>query len=137
MRLHHGLKLVAVGFLLLVSAPTALANPVGECQAAMSTQVAVNQCLQNTLAAAQHVLDIALTNAQEKADELDAVTGRTEARPALDQAQTDWQTFRDSNCAVRGAFAGGASGSGQFIAGCAITMTRARADELDALASGG
>jgi uncharacterized protein YecT (DUF1311 family) len=137
MRFHHGLKLAAVGMLLLVSAPAALASPVGECQAAMPTQVAVNQCLQNTLAAAQRVLDVSLTNAQAKADELDTVTGRTEARPALDQSQTDWQTFRDSNCAVPGAFAGGASGSGQFIASCAITMTRERAAELDALAHGG
>jgi uncharacterized protein YecT (DUF1311 family) len=137
MRLHNLVKVASVGVLLLLSAAPALASPVGECQAAMPTQVAVNQCLQNTLAAAQHVLDLSLTNAQQKADELDAVTGRTEARPALDQSQTDWLTFRDSNCAVRGAFAGGASGSGQFIAGCAITMTRERAAELDALASGG
>jgi hypothetical protein len=49
--------------------------------------------LQNTLAAAQHVLDLSLQRAQEKADSLDEVTGRTEARPALDQSQTDWMTL--------------------------------------------
>lgn len=118
----------------LTTAP-ALADPVGECQAVTADQVNTNQCLQNTLAAAHHVLDLALAHAQGTADSLDAVTGREEARPALDQAQADWQTFMQSNCAVRGALAGGASGSGQFIAGCAIEMTRLRAAELDALAS--
>jgi uncharacterized protein YecT (DUF1311 family) len=92
--------------------------------------------LQNTLAAAQHVLNLALQRAQEKADSLDEVTGRTEARPALDQSQTDWMALLQSNCAVRGAFAAGASGSGQFIAACAIQMTRLRAEELDALSNG-
>ena len=113
-----------------------LADPVGECQTATTNQVATNQCLQNTLAAAQHVLDLSLQRAQEKADSLDEVTGRTEARPALDQSQSDWMTLLQSNCAVRGAFAGGASGSGQFIAACAIQMTRLRAEELNALSSG-
>jgi uncharacterized protein YecT (DUF1311 family) len=135
MRIRHMLQIGATG-LLLLSAPPALADPVGECQTALPSQVDANQCLQNTLAAAQHVLDLALTEAQNHADSLDQVTGRTDARPALDQAQADWLTFRDSNCAVRGAFAGGASGSGQFIAGCAIEMTRERTDELNALTKG-
>jgi uncharacterized protein YecT (DUF1311 family) len=126
------LLLCAVAF----AASPVLADPVGECQTATTSQVATNQCLQNTLAAAQHVLDLSLQRAQDKADSLDQVTGRTEARPALDQAQSDWMTLLQSNCAVRGAFAGGASGSGQFIAACAIQMTRLRAEELDALAQG-
>ena len=120
---------------LLAPAPVQ-ADPVGECQTTTTTQVDTNQCLQNTQAAAQHVLDLALQRAQQKADSLDGVTGRTEARPALDQSQADWKTLVNSNCAVRGAFAAGASGSGQFIAACAIQMTRLRAEELDALSTG-
>ena len=120
----------------VLAASPVLADPVGECQTATTTQVDTNQCLQNTQAAAQHVLDLALQRAQQKADDLDGVTGRTEARPALDQAQADWMTLLKSNCAVRGAFAAGASGSGQFIAACAIQMTRLRAEELDALSTG-
>jgi uncharacterized protein YecT (DUF1311 family) len=120
----------------LLAASPALADPVGECQTATTTQVDTNQCLQNTLAAAQHVLDLSLQRAQQKADSLDGVTGRAETRPALDQAQADWMTLLTSNCAARGAFAAGASGSGQFIAACAIQMTRLRAEELDALSTG-
>jgi uncharacterized protein YecT (DUF1311 family) len=120
----------------LLAASPARADPVGECQTATTSQVDTNQCLQNTLAAAQHVLDLSLQRAQQKADSLDGATGRAEARPALDQAQADWMTLLNSNCAVRGAFAAGASGSGQFIAACAIQMTRLRAEELDALSAG-
>ena len=120
----------------LFAASPVQADPVGECQTATTSQVDTNQCLQNTQAAAQHVLDLALQRAQQKADSVDQVTGCTEARPALDQSQADWETLVKSNCAVRGAFAAGASGSGQFVAACAIQMTRLRAAELDALSAG-
>jgi uncharacterized protein YecT (DUF1311 family) len=131
--LGASLTLVGAGVL---NATPALADPVGECQTVTANQVNTNQCLQNTLSAAQHVLDLALMRAQEKAASLDAVTGRDEAVPSLDQSQSDWETFVASNCALRGALAAGASGSGTFIAGCAIEMTRLRAAELDAVATG-
>ncbi|HET6319694.1 MAG TPA: lysozyme inhibitor LprI family protein [Chloroflexota bacterium] len=120
------------GTLLIV--PPTLADPVGECQAATTTQVETGQCLTDTLGAAEQVLGSALERAQKKADELDQVTGRVVARPALDKAQAEWETYRTTNCAVRAAFAGGASGSGQFVTSCEIMMTRARTDELYALA---
>ena len=114
-----------------------LADPVAECQASTGNQVETTQCLTDTLSAAQQVLEAELQRAQEKADSLDQVTGRASARPALDQAQAEWESFRDANCAVRFAFAAGASGAGQFQASCAIEMTRTRTQELSALASGG
>jgi uncharacterized protein YecT (DUF1311 family) len=121
----------------LVSAAPALADPVGECQASTTNQVEAGQCLRDTLGAAQQVWGLELQRAQEKADRLDQVTGRVEARPALDESQAEWEKFRDVNCAIRFAFAAGASGAGQFQTSCAIDMTRARTQELSALASGG
>jgi uncharacterized protein YecT (DUF1311 family) len=120
----------------LAAAPV-LADPVGECQASTTNQVETTQCLSDTLGAAQQVMESALGRAQEKADGLDQVTGRVEARPALDASQAEWVKFRDVNCKVPFAFAAGASGAGQFQASCAIQMTRARTQELSALASGG
>jgi uncharacterized protein YecT (DUF1311 family) len=120
----------------LLTAAPALADPVGECQASTADQVETGQCLADTLGAARSVLANALGRAQERADSLDEVTGRAVARPALDASQAEWIHFVDTNCAVRGALAGGASGSGQFIAGCAIEMTRARTQELSSLAAG-
>jgi uncharacterized protein YecT (DUF1311 family) len=101
-----------------------------------ANQTAVTQCLQTTLSAADQVMGMALDRLLKRADELDGVTGRAVARPAVEQSQVEWQAFRDANCAVPAALAGGASGSGQFQLGCRITMSRARANELDELAAG-
>ena len=128
-----GLSLVSAA---LLGAAPALANPVGECQAITTSQVETGQCLTDTLGAAEYVMQNSLANAQAKADSLDQVTGRVVARPALDASQAEWVKFREVNCAVAGAMAAGASGSGQFITSCAIDMTRVRADELSALAAG-
>jgi uncharacterized protein YecT (DUF1311 family) len=126
---------VLMGSSLLTAMP-ALADPVGECQAATGNQVEASQCLRDTLGAAEQVMGLELDRAQKKADSLDQVTGRMEARPTLDQSQSEWEKFRDVNCSVRFAFAAGASGAGQFQTSCAIEMTRARAQELAALATG-
>jgi uncharacterized protein YecT (DUF1311 family) len=116
--------------------PTALAGPVGECQATTSNQIETGQCLRDTLGAAEQVMALALAHARSNADSTDQVTGRSGARPAHDQSQAVWLQFRDLNCAVPGAFAAGGSGSGQFIVSCQIAMTRARSIELDVLAVG-
>jgi uncharacterized protein YecT (DUF1311 family) len=117
----------------LFGASPVLADPVGECQAVTNIQVETTQCLMDTLGATQQVMELQLGEARERADSLDLVTGRAVARPALDESQEAWEAFRDVNCAVRSAFAGGASGAGQFETGCAISMTRVRAEELLAL----
>jgi uncharacterized protein YecT (DUF1311 family) len=125
--------LVLIGSLLLAVVPTALASPVGECQASTANQIETGQCLRDTLGAAEHVMEIALAGARSQADSIDQVTGRSGARQALDESQLAWLQFRDLNCAVPGAFAAGGSGSGQFVISCQIDMTRARAVELNTL----
>jgi uncharacterized protein YecT (DUF1311 family) len=121
---------------LTIAPATVLASPVDECQAVTSNQVETSQCLRDTLGAAEQVMAIALDAARTKADSVDQVTGRVVARPALDQSQVEWEKYRDPNCAVRSALAAGGSGSGQFVLGCQIAMTRARTDELFGLAAG-
>ena len=92
----------------LIGMPSiALADPVGECKATTSNQAAADQCLKNTLAAAQQVLDQALSQAQTQADSLDQSAGNVEARPLLDQAETEWENFREADCQVSAAFASG------------------------------
>ena len=120
--------------LLCVAPSGAYADPVGECQMITLNQVETGQCLQDTLATVDAVMNNALANAQAEADELDQVTGRTEARPALDRAQTSWSAFRALNCLVPAAMAAGASGSGHFTLGCQISMARARTLELQGIA---
>jgi uncharacterized protein YecT (DUF1311 family) len=95
--------------------------------------VAVTDCLRADLAATDEVMARALERLQAQADELDRVTGRPEARAAVDASQVQWQAFREADCRVRFALAAGASGAGQFALSCAISLARARADELTGL----
>jgi uncharacterized protein YecT (DUF1311 family) len=117
----------------MVGAATAHADPVAECQAITSNQIEAGQCLQDTLTTVESVMRLALQSAQAKADSIDQVTGRPNARQALDQSQLSWAAFRDIDCQVPGALAAGGSGSGQFVVGCQIDLTRARTRELYAL----
>jgi uncharacterized protein YecT (DUF1311 family) len=118
----------------MVATTAAYADPVAECQKITSTQIETGQCLQDTLSTANAVLDDAFSNAQMAADQLDQVTGRQVARQALERAQSAWSDFRTINCLVPAAMAAGASGSGDFTAGCQIEMARARTIELQAMA---
>jgi len=120
---------------LLIWPAVAYADPVAECQTITANQVETGQCLQDTLGAAAAVMSESLQRAQAKADSIDQVTGRPGARQALDRSQTAWTQFRDINCDVPGALAAGGSGSGQFVIGCQIDMTRARTLELREFAS--
>jgi uncharacterized protein YecT (DUF1311 family) len=121
---------------LLIAPSSVSADPVAECQTITSNQVETGQCLEDTLGTVEAVMGLALQHAQGKADSTDQVTGRPGARQALDRSQSSWAQFRAINCEVPGALAAGGSGSGQFITGCQIDMTRARTIELYAFASG-
>jgi uncharacterized protein YecT (DUF1311 family) len=64
------------------------------------------------------------------AKELDDVTGRVAALPALEAAQNAWAAFRDAQCEAVGASFGGGSGTGIAITSCRIDLGRARVEEL-------
>jgi uncharacterized protein YecT (DUF1311 family) len=125
------LLMAMLGVLLPLS--TARADPVEECQAITNNQIETGQCLQDTLGTVESVMRLAVQRAQAKADSIDQVTGRPNARQTLDQSQLAWAQFRDTDCQVPGALAAGGSGSGQFVIGCQIDLTRARTIELHVL----
>ena len=62
------------------------------------------------------------------AKELDDVTGRTVALPALEKAQAAWSAYRDTHCDYVGATFGGGSGTGIGINSCKIELARSRAE---------
>ena len=124
------LSIALASVTLFVVSSVASADPVAECQKVTDTEVETGQCLQDTLDAANAVLQTAFENAQAAADELDQVTGRPVARQAIERSQQQWFQFQQVNCLVPAAMAAGASGSGNFTLGCQIDMARARTDEL-------
>lgn len=109
------------------------ADPSLECSNAGS-QVEIGACVKG---AADRV-DAALVFAQEiamaSAQELDEVTGRAAAVPALNTSQETWVAYREAQCNAVGASFGGGSGTGIAIQSCMIELGRARVKELMGMA---
>ncbi|AAV96574.1 DUF1311 domain-containing protein [Ruegeria pomeroyi] len=109
------------------------ADPALECSDAAS-QVETGACVSEMSARVEGALAIALEIARGSAAELDEVTGRKMALPALDSAQSAWTAYRAAHCEAVGAGFGGGSGTGIAITSCQIELGRARIDELMAMA---
>ena len=68
--------------------------------------------------------------AMAAARELDEITGRDAAVPALEASQAAWSAYRDAHCDYVGATFGGGSGTGIGIDACRVEVGRARVDTL-------
>lgn len=106
----------------------AFADPATECEG--SSQVEIGTCVAETLRKADASLEVFLGFAAASAEELDAVTGREVAAPALEASQAAWQAYRDAHCEYVGASFGGGSGTGIGIDSCKIELAREREKEL-------
>ncbi|WP_420585899.1 lysozyme inhibitor LprI family protein [Ruegeria sp.] len=108
---------------------SAIADPTLECADAHS-QVEIGACVSDMEERVNMALDAAYGFAVESAKELDEVTGRLVAQPALETAQNAWVAYRDAQCEAVGASYGGGSGTGIGITACRVQLGRARVDEL-------
>ncbi|MHA3980297.1 lysozyme inhibitor LprI family protein [Halovulum sp. GXIMD14794] len=122
MRLHFATAV------LLSAAMPAAADPAMECDG--SSQVEIGACVSEMRAGVDRALEAVLSIARTSAAELDEVTGREVALPALEQSQQAWEAWRDAECAYRGALFGGGSGTGIGIESCRIDLGRDRVDSL-------
>lgn len=121
-------------FVALLFPTVAIADPTLECSSA-SSQVEIGSCVAEMENRVNVALEISYELAAEAARELDEVTGRVEAQPALETAQTAWARYRDAHCNALGASFGGGSGTGIAITSCRVILGRARIDELLRLAN--
>ena len=110
----------------------AAADPSLECSAMSGSQVETSNCLGDVAKGSEAALQIMLDIANKSAAELDSITGREVAVPALAAAQTAWEAYRDAQCDYAGSLFGGGSGTGIEIQSCRIALTRARVNELEA-----
>jgi len=123
------MKNLAATVFLLTSLPSiVLADPATECSG--SSQVEIGACVAETLQRVDATVDIVLGFAASSAIELDEVTGRTVAVPALESAQAAWSAYREAHCDYVGATFGGGSGTRIGIDSCRIEIGRHRAEEL-------
>ncbi len=116
--------------ILLASPFAALADPSFECSVNLSSQVEIAECVAETEAAVDKTIDIALGFAMGSVKELDDVTGRQVAAPALEASQAAWSVYRDAHCEYVGSTFGGGSGTGIAIRSCRVELGRARVSEL-------
>ncbi len=105
-----------------------LADPATECGG--GSQVEIGACVSETLARVDATVDIYLGFAMRSAEELDDITGRMVAVPALEAAQDAWLAYREAHCDFVGATFGGGSGTGIAIESCKIELGRDRAETL-------
>ncbi|WP_170329568.1 lysozyme inhibitor LprI family protein [Ruegeria arenilitoris] len=115
--------------LLLLLPSAALADPTLECTNAGS-QVEIGSCVSAMEDRVALALEESYGFALQAAAELDDVTGRNVAQPALEAAQSAWESYRDAQCEAIGASYGGGSGTGIAITSCRVDLGRARVDEL-------
>ncbi|WP_299757452.1 lysozyme inhibitor LprI family protein [uncultured Boseongicola sp.] len=121
-------SLAATLFLFTCLPSIVFADPATECGG--SSQVEIGACVADTLQRVDATVDIYLDFAMRSAAELDEVTGRTVAVPALEAAQAAWSVYRDEHCGYVGATFGGGSGTRIGINSCRIELGRSRAAEL-------
>ncbi|WP_109310621.1 lysozyme inhibitor LprI family protein [Ruegeria sp. AU67] len=110
-------------------ASAAWADPSLECFDAGS-QVEIGACVGEMEKRVNMAVETSYGFAMQSAVELDEVTDRVVAQPALEAAQEAWRGYRDAQCEAVGASYGGGSGTGIAIASCRVDLGRARADEL-------
>jgi uncharacterized protein YecT (DUF1311 family) len=111
-------------------AAEAQADPILECSNQFGSQVEIGNCLAEVEKNVDASIEATLGFAMVSAKELDAVTGRKVAMPALTAGQAAWVSYRDQHCEFVGATFGGGSGTGAAILGCRIELGRIRADTL-------
>ena len=109
---------------------SAMADPSLECSIDKNSQIEIGRCVAEMEAKVNQAIEIALGFASRAAQELDDVTGRTVAGPALERAQGAWSAYRDQHCEFVGTTFGGGSGTGIGIRSCRVELGRARVEEL-------
>ena len=94
------------------------------------SQVEIGSCVSDMELRVNAAIDSSYSLALGSAQELDEVTGRVVAVPALEASQNAWVAYRDAQCEAVGASFGGGSGTGIAITACRVDLGRARVDEL-------
>ena len=107
------------------------ADPSLECSVGSGSQVETADCLVEVERKATEAMTMILGFARDSATELDEVTGRDVALPALEAAQTAWEAYATAQCDFSGSLFGGGSGTGIAIRSCRIELTRQRTRELE------
>jgi uncharacterized protein YecT (DUF1311 family) len=124
------MKVLCLALPAVLAAGLAAADPALECNTGASSQIEIGECVAETEARVDAAVEAAFGFAMTSATDLDEVTEREVAVPALEASQAAWDAYRDAHCEFVGATFGGGSGTGIAIRSCRVDLGRARVTEL-------
>lgn len=115
-----------------LAATPLMADPTLEC-GEFGSQIEIGRCVSEAEERVENAVAFMYDQARRAAEELDEITGRDVAVPALEAGQEAWVAYRDAHCDYVGATFGGGSGTGIGISACRVEHGRTRVNELQAL----
>ena len=106
-------------------------DSIEQCYNSATTTSAVRECLKKELQEARNEYREALEKLTQQAGELDRVTGRNEALPALEKANTAFDRYVAEQCRFEEKMMGGGSGSGAANLSCQINLLHVRMGAIE------
>ena len=104
---------------------------VDECYKTAATTVALRECLKQELQQTRTEYRDVLTKLTQHAAELDRTTGRNEAVPALERANTAFDRYVSEQCRFEEKMMGGGTGSGSANLACQINLLHFRMGTIE------
>ena len=125
--------------ILFLSSLLALALPgvslaqdsIEQCYKSATTTSAVRECLKKELQQTRDEYRKAMEKLTQQAGELDRVTGRNEALPALEKANTAFDRYVGEQCRFEEKMMGGGTGAGAANLACQINLLHVRMGAIE------
>lgn len=108
------------------------AASVDECYKSAQTTAAVRECLKQELQETREEYRAMIEKLTNQAGELDRVTGRSVALPALEKANISFDRYVSDQCVFDEAMSGSGTGAGAANLSCQINLLRIRMGSLEA-----
>ena len=115
----------------LITAPTWAQSNVDECYKTAATTIALRECLKQELQETRTEYRDVLTRLTQHAAELDRITGRNEAVPALERANTAFDRYVAEQCRFDQALFSSGTGAGAANLSCQINLLHARIGAIE------
>ena len=106
-------------------------DSIEQCYKSATTTSAVRECLKKELQQSRDEYREAMEKLTQQAGELDRVTGRNEALPALEKANTAFDRYVSEQCRFEETMMGGGTGAGAANLACQINLLHVRMGAIE------
>lgn len=121
---------------LMVPCVSSAQDSIEQCYKSATTTSAVRECLKKELQQTRDEYRDTLDKLTQQAGELDRVTGRNVALPALEKANTAFDRYVAEQCRFEEQMMGGGSGAGAANLACQINLLHVRMGSIESHLSG-